>query len=54
MINYYKQINTNVIYLVHGEFEGKIELAKDLKREFEKGNQTTKVIVVNKNTIANL
>jgi metallo-beta-lactamase family protein len=54
MINYYSDISCNAIYLVHGNMEGKIELAKDLKVRLEEENKSTKVIVTNKSTKVNL
>jgi metallo-beta-lactamase family protein len=50
MLNYYKQINCQAIYLVHGEMEGKIEFAKDLKDTLKLEDKTTHVCVVNKGT----
>lgn len=49
LINYYKQINAEKIYLVHGSMEGKIELAEDLKKEIYDSGKTTCVSIVNKN-----
>jgi metallo-beta-lactamase family protein len=54
MIAYYSQINCDKICLVHGNMDGKISLKQDLDDKFSKENKTTKVIVVNKDTIANL
>lgn len=54
MIDYYSSIHTNSIYLVHGNMQGKIELAKDLKERLEEENKSTKVIIVNNKTVANL
>ena len=48
LINYYKSINTEKIYLVHGDMDGKIEFAEDLKNELANCSKTTKVCVVNK------
>lgn len=54
MLEYYSNIQTNSIYLVHGNMQGKIEFAKDLKEKFEKENKSTKVVVTNNKTTANL
>ena len=48
LINYYKSINTEKIYLVHGDMDGKIEFAEDLRNELANCSKTTKVCVVNK------
>lgn len=48
LLNYYKGLNVNKIYLVHGEMKGKIEFAEDLKNEISNCSKTTKVCVVNK------
>lgn len=50
LLKYYKGLNVNKIYLVHGEEKGKIEFAEDLKTEIQKCSKTTKVCVVNKGT----
>jgi hypothetical protein len=50
MMNYYKQINCQAIYLVHGEMQGKVEFGKDLKDVLESENKTTRICVVNKGT----
>lgn len=54
LINYYKSINCEKIYLVHGEMNGKIEFAEDLKKAISDVNRTTKVCVVNKSTTISL
>lgn len=54
LIKYYKGLNVEKIYLVHGEMQGKIELAEDLKEEISKMCKTSKVVVVNKGTKINL
>lgn len=54
LINYYKTINCSSIYLVHGDMEGKIEFAADLKDELRNCSKTTKVCVVNKGTTITL
>ena len=54
LINYYKGLNVEKIYLVHGDMQGKIELAEDLREEISKCSKTTKVCVVNKDTTCKL
>ena len=54
LLNYYKGINAEKIYLVHGEMNGKIEFAEDLKKEISNWSKTTKVCVVNKGTTITL
>lgn len=50
LIEYYKSIGAESIYLVHGEFKGKVDFANVLTDELRKDNQTTKVVAVNKGT----
>lgn len=50
MLNYYKQINCQAIYLVHGEMKGKVEFANELKEILQSENKTTHISVVNKGT----
>lgn len=50
LLEYYSSINTNKVYLVHGDMEGKIEFAQDLKEKLTNKSKTTKVCVVNKGT----
>lgn len=54
MIEYYSNINTKKIYLVHGEMNGKVEFAQDLKEELSKKSKSTQVCVVNNATKINL
>lgn len=54
LINYYKNINTNVIYLVHGNMKDKITFKRDLEIAISKMNKTTRVVAVNKGTRANI
>lgn len=54
LIEYLTSINTNKIYLVHGEMSGRLELAEDLKQNIANNSKTTKVCVVNKNTVVTL
>ena len=46
----YGQATYEKIALVHGDFDGKVKFAEQLKIEIEKRNRTDKVIVVNKST----
>ena len=50
LINYYKEINTEKIYLVHGDKQARIELKEDLEKELEKCLKSTRVVIVNKGT----
>lgn len=54
MINYYKSFNAEKICLVHGEINGKIEFAEDLRKELANCSKTTKVCVVNNGTTITL
>lgn len=50
LINYYKSINCEKIYLVHGDMQARLELKEDLEQEILKNCKSTRVIVVNKGT----
>jgi len=52
LLNYLKSINTDKIYLVHGEEKGKLEFKKLLEGEISKMNKTTKVIATIKGMTA--
>ena len=54
LINYYKTINVGKIYLVHGEMDGKVEFAEDLKEALANCSKSIKVCVVNKGTTITL
>jgi metallo-beta-lactamase family protein len=54
LLNYYKSINCDRLYLVHGDAKTKGEFKKVLEEELSKMNKTTKIIAVNKLTKANL
>lgn len=54
LINYYKSMNTNAIYLVHGNMEDKLQFKKDLEEELRKMGKTTRVVAVNKGTKVSL
>lgn len=46
----YGQASYEKIALVHGDFDGKVVFAEELKKEISKRNRTDKVVVVNKST----
>ena len=46
----YGQATYEKIALVHGDFDGKVKFAEQLKLEIEKRNRTDKVVIVNKST----
>lgn len=46
----YGQASYEKIALVHGDFDGKVKFAEELKKEISKRNRTDKVIIVNKST----
>ena len=50
LLKYYSSIHAEKICLIHGQMEGKIEFAQDLKKEIANKSMTTTVCVVNKNT----
>lgn len=50
LIDYLSSINSQKICLVHGEMNGRIELAEDLKEALANKSKTTSVCVVNKDT----
>lgn len=50
LINYYKNINCEKIYLVHGDEQAKKELKEDLEKELANMCKSTKVIIANKST----
>lgn len=54
MINYYKNIQADKIYLLHGDEKARIHLKEDLQEELSKMCKTTKVSVVNKSTVITL
>lgn len=54
LLDYYSQLNVDKIYLVHGEMQGKLELAEDLKERISQLSKSTRVCVVNKGTMINL
>lgn len=54
LINYYKSINCEKIYLVHGNMEEKLGFKKDLQNAITDCLKTTKVVAVNNGTKINL
>ena len=50
MIKYYKSINCEKIYLVHGDEKAKLELKEDLEKVLADCCKSTRVIIVNKGT----
>lgn len=50
MINYYKSINCEKIYLCHGDMQARIELKEDLEKALADCCKSTRVIIVNKGT----
>jgi metallo-beta-lactamase family protein len=51
LINYYKNINCESIYLLHGDEDSRISLKTQLEKEISNMSKTTKVRVVNKSTV---
>lgn len=54
LVNYYKNIVSDKIYLLHGDEQARIELKKDLQEELSKMCKSTKVSIVNKSTVINM
>lgn len=54
LVNYYKGITADKIYLLHGDEEARLELKEHLQEELQKMCKTTKVAVVNKSTVIHL
>ena len=54
LLKYYSSMHTGKIYLVHGEMDAKISLAKDLKEMIANNSMSTGVCVVNKGTSVTL
>ena len=54
LLKYYSSMHTNKIYLVHGDMDAKISLAKDLKEHIANNSMSTGVCVVNKGTTVTL
>ena len=54
MIDYYKNIQADRIYLLHGDEKARLELKEDLQEAIANMSKTTKVSVVNKSTVISL
>lgn len=54
LLDYYGKVDAQRIVLVHGDMDGKIEFAKDLKARLSSNNLTTKVSVAQKNISFNV
>jgi metallo-beta-lactamase family protein len=54
LINYYKNINTECIYLLHGDEESRLCLKSELEKEIANMSRTTKVRVINKSTVIHI
>ena len=54
LINYYKSINCDKIYLVHSNNNSKLEFKKDLENAISDCLKSTRVIAVNKGMKINL
>ena len=50
LLNYYKSINTEKIYLIHGDKQARLEFKEDLENELEKSLSSARVVIVNKGT----
>jgi metallo-beta-lactamase family protein len=51
LVNYYKGIVADKIYLLHGDEEARIELKEDLQKALSDMCKSTKVAIVNKSTV---
>ena len=51
LVNYYKNINAECIYLLHGDAESRLSLKESLEKELANMSKTMKVRVVNKSTV---
>lgn len=51
LINYYKNINAECIYLLHGDEKSRISLKESLEKELSNMSKTMKVRIVNKSTV---
>lgn len=50
LINYYKSINCDKIYLVHSDLKARLEFKEDLEQEIKSCLKSTRVVAVNKGT----
>lgn len=48
LVNYYKNLNCEKIYLCHGDEQARIELKEDLERALSESCKSTRVVIVNK------
>lgn len=54
LVNYYKGIVADKIYLLHGDEQARLELKEDLQEELSRMCKSTKVSIVNKSTVIRL
>ena len=54
LINYYKNIQCDTIYLLHGNLESRLNLKEDLEKEIANMSKTTKVKIVTKDMVIRL
>lgn len=54
LINYYKSINCDKVYLVHSNNDSKLEFKKDLEKAIADNLKSTRVIAINNGTKINL
>ena len=54
LINYYKSIQADKIYLIHGDLQARLELKEDLEKELSKMCKSTKVGIITKDMRINL
>jgi metallo-beta-lactamase family protein len=54
LINYYKNVNAETIYLIHGDEKSRLSLKTSLENELSKMSKTTRIKVVNKSTVIHL
>lgn len=54
LVNYYKSIQADTIYLLHGDKEARLELKEHLENELSKMCKSTKVKLINKSMVIKL
>lgn len=54
LVNYYKSVNAEYIYLLHGDEESRLCLKTELEKEIANMSRTTKVRAINKSTVIRL
>lgn len=54
LINYYKNINAECIYLLHGDEKSRISLKESLEKELANMSKTMKVRIINKSTVIHI